>query len=83
MGTIASILGFSFVVYTVLRTLIYGSDIPGFPTLISVILLMSGFILLSLGIMGEYIAKIFTEIKRRPIYIIDETNVVMGEFKSE
>lgn len=83
MGTITSIMGFSYVLYMILRTLIYGSDIPGFPTLISVIILMSGFILLSLGIMGEYIAKIFTEIKRRPIYIIDKTNVVIGEFKSQ
>ncbi len=83
MGTVISIMGFSYVFYMVLRTLIYGSDIPGFPTLISVVLLMSGFILLSLGIMGEYIAKIFTEIKRRPIYIINETNVVIGEFKSQ
>ncbi|MPW26751.1 glycosyltransferase [Alkalibaculum sp. M08DMB] len=83
IGTIASLLGFLYVSYIILRTLIYGADIPGFPTLVSFILIMNGFILLSLGIVGEYIAKIFTEIKHRPLYIIDKTNVEVGEIKSK
>ncbi|WP_303861937.1 glycosyltransferase family 2 protein [Alkalibaculum bacchi] len=81
VGTIISMSGFAYALYIVLRTLLYGSDLPGFPTLVSILLIMSGLILLSLGIVGEYIAKIYTEIKHRPVYIIDETNIIPDNFE--
>lgn len=81
VGTIVSMVGFVYALYIVLSTLIYGSDLPGFPTLVSILLIMSGLILLSLGIIGEYIAKIYTEIKHRPVYIIDKTNIIPEYFE--
>lgn len=60
--------------YTI-KTLIFGDPVQGFPTLIVLILLLGGLQLLSLGIIGKYIAKIFLETKKRPNYIIKESNL--------
>jgi glycosyltransferase involved in cell wall biosynthesis len=56
--------------YVVASTICYGSDLPGFPTIVAAIVFLGGIQLLSIGILGEYIARIFTEVKQRPIYII-------------
>jgi len=58
--------------FIILKTLIYGKDTPGYASLIVVVLFMGGMQLISLGIIGEYIARIYTESKKRPLYIIDE-----------
>ncbi|MCE2141290.1 glycosyltransferase, partial [Streptococcus thermophilus] len=60
-------------IFYLLKTLIFGDPVQGFPTLIVLILLLGGLQLLSLGIIGKYIAKIFLETKRRPNYIIKES----------
>jgi glycosyltransferase involved in cell wall biosynthesis len=57
----------------VLSTLVYGSDVPGYATLLVSITFFAGIQLLSLGIIGEYIGRIFAEVKRRPLYIIGQT----------
>ncbi len=57
------------------RTLIWGDPVTGFPTLVILILLLGGLQLLSLGIIGKYLAKVFLETKKRPNYIIKETNI--------
>ncbi|EKF52580.1 glycosyltransferase family 2 protein [Lactococcus garvieae] len=57
------------------RTLIWGDPVTGFPTLVILILLLGGLQLLSLGIIGKYLAKVFLETKKRPSYIIKETNI--------
>ncbi len=62
-------------IFYLLKTLIYGDPVQGFPTLIVLILLLGGLQLLSLGIIGKYIAKIFLETKKRPNYIIKESNL--------
>ncbi|MFI3241165.1 MAG: glycosyltransferase family 2 protein [Alphaproteobacteria bacterium] len=79
---LASILGlticassFLFVFYTFVRTLIYGNPVAGYPTLTCIIGFLGGIQLFCMGILGEYIAKIYTEIKNRPIYIVKDTNV--------
>ena len=53
------------------RTVIYGVDVPGYASLLVVTLFMNGIVLIGLGVIGEYIARIFIEVKRRPIYLID------------
>lgn len=60
-------------IFIVLRALIFGDPTTGWPSLVSVILFVSGLQLLCLGIIGKYIGKIFLETKNRPIYIIKET----------
>lgn len=54
----------------ILRTLIYGTDVPGYASLLVVTLFMNGLVLIGLGVIGEYLARIFTEVKRRPVYVI-------------
>ena len=58
-----------------IKTLILGKDIPGYASTIIIVLFLGGIIELSLGIIGEYLARIFTEVKQRPIYIEKESNL--------
>jgi len=58
--------------FITLRTLIYGVDVPGYASLLVVTLFMNGLVLIGLGVLGEYMARIFTEVKRRPVYVIAE-----------
>ncbi|MFK4947982.1 glycosyltransferase family 2 protein [Lactococcus formosensis] len=58
-----------------IRTLLWGDPVAGFPSMIIIILLLGGLQLLSLGILGKYMAKIFLETKKRPNYIIKESNI--------
>ncbi len=58
--------------YFFIRTMIFGVDVPGFPSLIVSIAFFSGVQLLSLGVLGEYIARIFAEVKGRPLYLVAE-----------
>ena len=72
LGLIVSIVAFSFMVYVLVTTLIWGDPVQGYPTLITVILFLGGVQLLSLGIIGEYLGRIFHETKGRPVYIARE-----------
>lgn len=58
--------------YTIIKTMMFGDPVAGYPTLVSIILLMSGIQLFCIGIIGQYLAKIYTESKERPVYILDE-----------
>ncbi|WP_303763523.1 glycosyltransferase family 2 protein [Alloprevotella tannerae] len=69
-GCIVSFFAFVYLIYVVIKTLIIGEPVQGFPTLVVLILLLGGLQLLSIGIIGEYIARIFNESKRRPNYIV-------------
>ena len=72
IGASISMLSFIYGFYLIIKTLVFGVDLPGYASLMVVFLIMSGLILLSLGVIGEYLSKIFIEIKQRPIYIIME-----------
>lgn len=72
LGVIISLIAFIYLIYNILVTFIYGDPVPGYPTLISVILFIGGFQLIGLGIIGEYLGRVFNETKNRPLYFIDE-----------
>ncbi len=72
VGLAAALGAVVFLLYVIIRTLITGIDVPGYASLISVILLFNGLILTGLGVQGEYIARIFAEVKGRPLYLIRE-----------
>ena len=72
LGALVALSSFSYGVYLIIKTLIFGIDVPGYASMMVVMLIMSGLILLSLGVIGEYISRIFIEVKHRPIYIIME-----------
>ncbi|MBR0542069.1 MAG: glycosyltransferase family 2 protein [Clostridia bacterium] len=76
VGTFTSLIGFLYALYTIVKTLVFGPDVNGYPSLICAILIIGGLVLISLGITGEYIARMYMEVKNRPDYIINETNIM-------
>ena len=71
-GVVACLLAFFLIIIVIIRTLIFGDPTSGWPSMISIILFLGGFQLLTIGILGKYIGKIFMETKKRPVYIIKE-----------
>ncbi|GDY27278.1 glycosyl transferase [Agarivorans sp. Toyoura001] len=74
IGCLISFLAFIYGSLIVIKTLIYGIDDPGYASIITIILFLGGIQLIGLGVMGEYIGRLFMESKRRPIYIVEEDN---------
>ena len=70
MGFCISIIAIISTIVIILQTLIYGKDVPGYASIITAILFMGGVQLISIGILSEYISKMYLEIKKRPKYII-------------
>jgi glycosyltransferase involved in cell wall biosynthesis len=70
IGFAISLISLIYAIYIITVTMLYGADLPGFPTLIVAIMFLGGIQLLSIGILGEYIARIFTEVKQRPKYLL-------------
>ena len=62
------------IIFVIVRTLIYGDPVGGWPSLVCIILLVSGVQLLCIGIIGRYLSKVYLETKKRPLYIVRETN---------
>lgn len=73
IGIILSCIAFSYALFLVLRTLIFGVDVPGYASLMVVLLFLGGMQLVTLGIIGEYLGRVYEEVKGRPLYLIRET----------
>ena len=71
IGTVISIISFLYGSFIIVKTLIFGRDIPGYASLLTTILFLGGIQLIGIGILGEYIGRIYKEAKRRPPYIIE------------
>lgn len=72
LGFIISIVAFIYMIVIIAKTLIWGDPVAGYPSLMCIILFLGGIQLLSLGIIGEYLGRIFNETKNRPTYIARE-----------
>lgn len=72
-GIMIAVFATALAMFYALRTLLFGTDLPGFPTLVVSIMFFSGIQLISLGMIGEYVGRIFAEVKRRPLYLVGET----------
>lgn len=72
LGILISFAAILYMIYVFLRALLYGDPVAGYPTLLTVMLCLGGVQLLSLGIIGEYLGRVFNESKHRPLYLIDE-----------
>lgn len=73
-GVFIALVAFIFMLYYIGKTLLYGDPVQGFTTLVSILLFMSGVILLAIGVLGEYVGRIFNETKNRPTYLASEYN---------
>ena len=74
VGFIVSLCAFIYMIYVFFKAMIFGDPVQGYPTLVILILFLGGIQLLSLGIIGEYIGRIYNETKNRPDYIVREKN---------
>lgn len=72
MGVVFCLLAFILIVFTIVRKLIFGDPVSGWPSLVCIIALVSGVQLFCLGILGQYLAKTYMEVKKRPIYLVKE-----------
>ena len=72
IGVLLAFIGGLYMVFIMAKTALYGTDVAGYPSLICIILFIGGIQLIFLGIMGEYIGRIFKETKERPVYLIGE-----------
>lgn len=72
LGAVIAVLAACAATFYALRTLFFGTDLPGFPTLVVSIMFFSGIQLISLGLIGEYVGRIFAEVKGRPLYLVGE-----------
>ena len=74
VGSVVSALALIYMVIRVIIAMIWGNPVAGYPSLLAITLTLGGFILLALGIIGEYVARTYMQVKRRPIYIEKENN---------
>lgn len=76
IGIISCLISFIMVLYIVGRTLLFGDPVGGWPSLVCIILFLGGIQLFAIGVLGQYLAKTYLETKKRPIYIIRESNKI-------
>ena len=72
LGVIMSFISMIYLIFVIFQKLLFGIAIPGYPTIVVLILLLGGIQLLSIGIIGEYLARTYIETKNRPIYILKD-----------
>lgn len=71
-GIFISFISFIYLVITIIQKIFFGINVPGYASLLGMVLLLGGIQLFALGIIGEYLARIYVEVKKRPIYIAKE-----------
>lgn len=72
-GMLFALIAFSYAAFIVARTLVYGVDVPGYASLLTVVLMFGGLQMMGLGVLGEYLGRVYLEAKRRPVYIVRKT----------
>lgn len=75
VGLLFCLISFIMIVVIIIKTLVFGDPTSGWPSLVCIIFFVSGVQLFSLGVMGEYLAKMYLEVKNRPIFVIREGNI--------
>jgi glycosyltransferase involved in cell wall biosynthesis len=73
IGVLVSLVSVIYGSWLAIRTVIFGIDVPGYASIMVAVLLLSGIQLISLGVIGEYLGRVFTEVKDRPLFLVAET----------
>jgi glycosyltransferase involved in cell wall biosynthesis len=82
VGVLVALFTLLYAVYVVVKTILWGSDVAGYPSLIVAILFFGSVQLISLGVLGEYVGRILIETKRRPLYVIRK-RIGIGDVEDE
>ena len=75
IGILFCVLAFAAIIFIIIRTLVFGDPTSGWPSMVCIIMLVSGVQLLCIGILGQYMAKTYLETKRRPLYLVEEARL--------
>lgn len=75
IGFLVSVFAFCYMIYILIKTLLYGDPVAGWPSMMVVISFLGGIQLLSIGIIGEYLGKVYGETKNRPVYFVSEKSM--------
>ena len=78
LGVLTALLAFAYASWIVAKALLWGDPVAGWPTMMSVILLLGGVQLIALGLIGEYLGRLYTESKQRPLYLVDTWQPAAG-----
>jgi len=70
LGLGIAVVAFLYALYIIWRTLMYGVDVPGYASLLTVVLFLGGVQLIGLGVLGEYLGRAYSESKQRPVYVV-------------
>ena len=86
LGIIISLLAFTYAAYLIVSTLVYGVDLPGYASIMVSVLFLGGINIFATGVLGEYLGRVYTEVKNRPLYVVRETHgldrrVTDGDFE--
>ena len=76
LGALVAFSAFAYGLVVLIRTLLFGDPVSGYPSMMLVILFLGGIQLLTIGVLGEYVGRIFTEVKNRPVYVIRESRTL-------
>lgn len=78
LGLVTALFAFAYGVWIIGKTLLYGADVPGYPSLMVVVLFLGGIQLIALGVIGEYLGRLFMESKQRPLYVVESYDAPSG-----
>ena len=70
LGALFAVVALAYGAWLVVRTMVHGIDVPGYASLMAVVLFLGGVQLLSLGVIGEYLGRVYDEVKARPLYVV-------------
>ena len=72
LGIVFTLIAFLAILFIIIRTLVFGDPTNGWPSIACIIIFMGGIQLFCVGILGQYLSKVYLEVKERPIYIVKE-----------
>lgn len=78
-GVLIAACAFLYAIAIVFQTLVFGNPVAGYPSLVTIVLFLGGVQLMTIGILGEYIGRIFEQVKRRPLYLVRQLHPAQGE----